>query len=75
MFVLLTQQKMNITLCLTALHIAQSGTGLLTFSGDQPLPCPLFSLCMTTGSLPRFCMNVLHPGLCLLEGVVGVPQH
>ena len=63
MFVLLTQQKMNISLCLTALHVAQSGTGLQPFSGDQPLPCPLLLLCVT-GSLPSFCMNVLHSGLC-----------
>ena len=58
------------TLCLNALHIAQSGTGLLPFSGDQPLPCLLSSLYMTTGSLPSFCKNVM-----LLEGVLGVPQH
>ena len=55
-------QRMNITLCLTALHIVQSGTILLPFSGDQPLPCLLSSLYMTTGSLPSFCMNVLHRG-------------
>ena len=61
--VLLTQQRMNVTLCLTALHIVQSGTGLLSFSGDQPLPCLLSSLYMTTGSFPSFCMNVLHTGL------------
>ena len=47
---------------------------LLPISWDQALPCPLCSLCMTTGSLPSFCMNVLHSGL-LLEDVVGVPQH
>ena len=29
---------MSITLCFTALHIAQPGTGLLPFSGEQPLP-------------------------------------
>ena len=34
--VLLTQQRMNFTLCLTALHIAQSGTDLLAFSGTSP---------------------------------------
>ena len=64
LFVPLTQQKTNITLCLTALHIVQSGTGLLPFSGDQPLPCLLSSLYMTIGSLPSFCMNALHTGLC-----------
>ena len=64
MSVLLTQQKMSITMCLTALHIVQSGTGLQPFSGDQPLPYLLSSLYMTTGSLPSFYMNVLHTGLC-----------
>ena len=63
-----------ITLFLTALNTVQSGKGLLPFSGDQPLPCLLSSLYMTTRSLPSFCMNVLHTGL-LLEGVLGVPQH
>lgn len=43
LFLALTQQKRNITLCLTALHIAQTGTDLFPFSGDQPLLCS-FSL-------------------------------
>ena len=64
LFVKLTQQKTNITLFLTALNTVQSGKGLLPFSGDQPLPCLLSSLYMTTRSLPNFCMNVLHTGLC-----------
>ena len=64
LFVKLTQQKTNITLFLTALNTVQSGKGLLPFSGDQPLPCLLSSLYMTTRSLPSFCMNVLHTGLC-----------
>ena len=33
-------------------------------SGDQPLPCLLSSPYMTTVSLPSFCMNALHTGLC-----------
>ena len=41
LFVLLTRQKMNIILYLTALHIAQSGTDIVPYSGDQPLPCLL----------------------------------
>ena len=45
-------------------NTVQSGKGLLPFSGDQPLPCLLSSLYMTTRSLPSFCMNVLHTGLC-----------
>ena len=43
---LLIQQKMNITLCLTALHIGQVQY--------QPLPYLLSSFYMTTGSLPSF---------------------
>ena len=39
-----------------------AGTGLLPFSGDQPLRC--LSLYMTTGLVPSFCMNALHTGLC-----------
>ena len=31
--------------------------------GDQPLPCLLSLHYMTPGSLPTFCMNVLHTGL------------
>ena len=52
---------MNIILYLTALHIAQSGTDLLPYSGDQPLPCLLSLLYMTPGS---FYVNILHTGLC-----------
>ena len=67
---------MNITLCLTALHIVQSGTGLLPFAEDQPLPCVLSSLCMTTD--PRVIANFLHECFAhmsvLLQIVVGVPQ-
>ena len=51
---------MKITLCLTALHIAQSGTDILAFSGDLPLPCLLSSLYMTTGSLPGNWPKFLH---------------
>ena len=54
---------MNIILFLTALHIAQAGTDILPFSGDQPLPCLLSLHYMTPGSLPTFCMNVLDTGL------------
>ena len=53
---------MNIIFYLIALHIAQSGTDLLPFSGDQPLPCLLSLLYMTPGSLLSFYMNVLHTG-------------
>ena len=75
-FLLLTQQKMNITLRLTALqcHTAQSGINTLPFFGDHPVPCPLSLLYMIPGSLPIFCMNVLHKRSMLLEGVLGVLQ-
>ena len=63
LFVALTQQKMSITLFLTALHIPQSEIGFLPFSGDRPLLCLLSSDYMIPHSLPSFCMNVLHTGL------------
>lgn len=47
------------TLCLIALHIAQSGTDSLPFSGDKILPCLASLHYVTSGSLPSFCiMNV-----------------
>ena len=55
---------MNTTLFLTALHVVQLGTDLMPFFGDQPLLCLLFLLYMISESLPSFCMNVLHTGLC-----------
>ena len=57
---------MNIILYLTALHIAQSGTGSLPWSGKHPLPCRLSLPYMSAGltSLPSFYMNVLYTGLC-----------
>ena len=66
---LLSRQKMNITLYLTALHIAQSGTDILPFSGDQPLICllSLHESDMTPGSLPSFCINVCTQ-VCVVRG-------
>ena len=44
-----------------------------TISGDHPLLCdsPLSLPYMTSGSLPSFCMNVLHTGLEFLRVVRG----
>ena len=39
-----------------------------TIFRDQPLPCLLSSLYMTTGSLPSFYINVLHTGLRVFRG-------
>ena len=63
---------MSITLCLTALHIAQSGAGLLPCSGNQPLRCLLSSLCMTV--IAKFLHECFAHRPMLLEGVLGVPS-
>ncbi len=43
---LLVQQRMNIILCLIALHIVPSGTDSQTYFGAQPLHCLPFLLDM-----------------------------
>ena len=47
-------------LCLTALHIVQSGTGLQPYSGDQPLPYLLSSCKVITLHDHRIIAKFLH---------------
>jgi len=60
---LLVQQRMNIILCLIALHIMLSGTGSQTYFGVQPLHCLLFSILHDPKVIARFLRECFeHPG-------------
>ena len=66
---------MNITLCLTALHVAQSGTGSTAFFGG---PAPTLSSFFTLHDhrvIAKFLHECFALRSMLLEGNVEVPQH
>ena len=60
-------------LCLTALHMAQSGT--LPFSGDQPLPLSSFFTLHDHRVIAKFLHECFAHRSMLLQGVLGVSQH